>query len=400
MDNLPGWNSHLDSWLLDTLDKAAASSGSRYSPRMALNAAMPAEDSLTVTAEPVLAGGTWIMFRERVTDTGPDRTRTVNSQTFTIDTVSGELRPAIELLRPEAVDRIRSRASSVPVAIAAPTAQHPAPADLVFTPSGELQISSPYATERGRTGGGGIATIPAGEAESMLSEAGRRMLSQLQTPAATRPLTPLGLRHINCDIVPCAALTYDDGPDTTTTAQLLTILKNTGAEATFFMTGSNAAAHPATARQVAEAGHAIGNHTYSHPYLTKLPPAGVKSEIDGADAAIRAAIGSSPSLMRPPYGAADATVQSAVGKPLILWAVDSLDWQSRNPALFVPKVLKEISPGDVVLMHDVDPTTIAGQQELITSLQGMGYRLVTVPQLFEGTPLAAGHVYRARPGRR
>jgi len=122
--------------------------------------------------------------------------------------------------------------------------------------------------------------------------------------------------------------------------------------------------------------------------------------MDRTDAAIRAATGSSPSFMRPPYGAADAAVQAAVGKPLILWAVDSLDWQSKNPAMFVPKVLKEITPGAVVLMHDVDPTTIAGQQELITSLQTQGYRLVTVPQLFEGTPLISGHVYRSRPERK
>jgi peptidoglycan/xylan/chitin deacetylase (PgdA/CDA1 family) len=122
--------------------------------------------------------------------------------------------------------------------------------------------------------------------------------------------------------------------------------------------------------------------------------------MDRTDAAIRAAIGSSPSFMRPPSGAADAAVQAAVGKPLILRAVDSLDWQSKNRAMFVPKVLKEITPGAVVLMHDVYPTTIAGQQELITGLQTQGYRLVTVPQLFEGTPLVSGHVYRSRPERK
>jgi len=68
--------------------------------------------------------------------------------------------------------------------------------------------------------------------------------------------------------------------------------------------------------------------------------------------------------------------------------------------LFVPTVLMEITPGAVVLMHDVDPTTIAGQQELITRLQKQGYRLVTVPQIFEGTRLLPGHVYRSRPDRK
>lgn len=121
--------------------------------------------------------------------------------------------------------------------------------------------------------------------------------------------------------------------------------------------------------------------------------------MERTDAAILAATGSTPAMMRPPYGAADAAVQGAVGKPLILWAVDSLDWQSKNPAVFVPKVLKEITPGAVVLMHDVQPTTIAGQQELMSTLQAQGYQLVSVPQLFEGTPLVPGHVYRSRPVR-
>jgi peptidoglycan/xylan/chitin deacetylase (PgdA/CDA1 family) len=104
-------------------------------------------------------------------------------------------------------------------------------------------------------------------------------------------------------------------------------------------------------------------------------------------------------MMRPPYGAADAAVQAAVGKPLMIWAVDSLDWQSKNPAAFVPKVLKEVTPGAMVLMHDVQPSTISGQQELIAGLQGQGYKLVSVPQLFEGIPLLPGHVYRSRPAR-
>jgi peptidoglycan/xylan/chitin deacetylase (PgdA/CDA1 family) len=204
---------------------------------------------------------------------------------------------------------------------------------------------------------------------------------------------------VNCDIVPCAALTYDDGPDPRTTPQLLDILKANDAQATFFMTGSNTTANPATARQVAETGYAIGNHTFSHPYLTKLSPPAIRKEMDRTDAAILAATGSTPALMRPPYGAADAAVQAAVGKPLMIWAVDSLDWQSKNPAAFVPKVLKEITPGAMVLMHDVQPSTISGQQELIAGLQGQGYKLVSVPQLFEGIPLLPGHVYRSRPAR-
>ncbi|MBX7444939.1 MULTISPECIES: polysaccharide deacetylase family protein [unclassified Arthrobacter] len=401
VDGLPGLNSHLDSWLLGILDAAATPSGGRYRPAMAVNASQSANPGLTVSAQPVQAAGTVIVVREKVSGTGADGTSAASSETIYADTVSGEVHRAAELLRPEALDALPARAAGVPAGIAGPAAQQPALSDVVLTPSGELHITAH------RPAGGGRsdqekATISAGDAEAMLSDMGRKMLGQLQAAESPAPATAAAspLRHVNCDLVPCAALTYDDGPDARTTPQLLAILKEKNVHATFFMTGSNAASNPAIARQVAEAGHAIGNHTFSHPYLTKLSAAGVRSEMDRTDAAIRAAVGSAPSFMRPPYGAADAAVQRAVGKPLILWAVDSLDWQSKNPAVFVPKVLKEITPGAVVLMHDVDPTTIAGQQELITNLQTQGYTLVTVPQIFEGTPLVAGHVYRSRPERR
>lgn len=398
VDGMPGLNAHLDSWLLGILDGAAAAAGGRYRPVMALNASQSLGPALVVSAEPVLAAGTVIVVREQTIDTGADGTRSRTSATIYADTVSGEVRRGAELLRPEALDGIRSRVTGVPAGIAGPPSQGPDLTDVVLDSSGELQVTAEGQAGRGQPRQ--EITIAARDADAMLSEAGRKVLGELRSAPVPPPATGPALRHINCDLVPCAALSYDDGPDPKTTPQLLAILKEKNAQATFFLTGSNATANPATARQVADAGHAIGNHTFGHPYLTKLSPAAVKSEMDRTDAAIRAATGSAPSLMRPPYGAADAAVQAAVGKPLILWAVDSLDWQSKNPAVFVPKVLKEIMPGAVVLMHDVDPTTIAGQQELITNLQAQGYRLVTVPQMFEGTPLVSGHVYRARPERK
>jgi peptidoglycan/xylan/chitin deacetylase (PgdA/CDA1 family) len=244
--------------------------------------------------------------------------------------------------------------------------------------------------------------VGATEAGSALSDLGRNVLGQIRSraPVAALPASLPGLKHINCDIVPCASLTYDDGPDPQTTPQLLGILKEKNALATFFMQGANVSANPGTAKQVTDAGHTVGNHTFSHPNLTKLSAAGVRGETDRAGAAIRTATGILPTFMRPPYAASNAAVQGAVGMPLILWSVDSLDWLSKNPAVFVPKVLKEITPGGVVIMHDVHATTIAGQTELITTLQTRGYHLVTVQQLFEGIPLTAGQIYRSRPERR
>jgi peptidoglycan/xylan/chitin deacetylase (PgdA/CDA1 family) len=395
VDGLPGLNAQIDSWLLGLLD-AAGPAGGRYRPAMALNALQPAGQEMTVTAAPVQAGGTMIVVREKAKSAGTNGTNSVKSATVYVDTVSGAVHGGAELLRPEAIPGIQSRIMGVPANIAAPVLRDVPVTDLVLTPSGELTVTAELPGTPGRQV---TATMNASDTGTALSDYGRQVLGQLNAAAVPRPATAPSLRHVNCDLVPCAALTYDDGPDARTTPQLLAILGEKNAQATFFMTGSNATASPSTAKQVADAGYAIGNHTFSHPYLTKLSTPAVKKEIERTDAAILAATGSTPTMMRPPYGAADAAVQGAVGKPLMLWAVDSLDWQSKNPAAFVPKVLKEITPGAMVLMHDVQPTTIAGQQELISTLQGQGYQLVSVPQLFEGTPLVPGHVYRSRPVR-
>lgn len=395
VDGLPGLNTHVDSWLLGLFD-AAAPAGSRYRPAMALNAQQAAGQEMTVSAAPVRADGTMLVVREKVKNAGMNGTGSASSATVYVDTVSGAVRGGAELLRPEAIPGIQSRILGVPEQIAAPVRQEMPVADVLLSPSGELTVT---AEAPGTPGRPVTVTMNAEETRTALSDYGRQVLGQLNAPALPRPAPAPALRHVNCDLVPCAALTYDDGPDARTTPQLLAILAERKAQATFFMTGSNTAANPAIAKQVADAGFAIGNHTFSHPYLTKLSTPAVKKEIERTDAAILAATGSTPTMMRPPYGAADAAVQGAVGKPLIIWAVDSLDWQSKNPAVFVPKVLKEITPGAVVLMHDVQPTTIAGQQELMSTLQAQGYQLVSVPQLFEGTPLTPGHVYRSRPPR-
>ncbi|WP_285243888.1 polysaccharide deacetylase family protein [Pseudarthrobacter sp. fls2-241-R2A-127] len=395
VDGVPGLNTHVDSWLLGLLD-AAAPVGGRYRPAMALNAQHPEGQEMTVSAAPVQAAGTVIVVRQKVKTSGTGGTVSERSETVYVDTVSGAVRGGAELVRPEAVPGIQSRMVGIPAQIAALVRQDVPVGDLVLKPSGELAVS---AEVPGNPGGNVTLTMNAAEAGAVLSDYGRQVLEQLNAAAVPRPAMAPALRHVNCDIVPCAALTYDDGPDAHTTPQLMEILNEANAQATFFMTGSNATANPSTAKEVADAGYAIGNHTYSHGNLTKLSPPAVKKEIERTDAAILAATGTAPTMMRPPYGAADAAVQGAVGKPLMLWAVDSLDWQSKNPAVFVPKVLKEITPGAMVLMHDVQPTTISGQKELIASLQGQGYRLVSVPQLFEGTPLVPGHVYRSRPAR-
>ncbi|GEM_PF-201542 len=403
IDGLPGLNAQIDSWLLDILDAKTAPAGGRYRPAMALSTppGRAPGPGTTLTAQPVQASGTVIVFRETEKDTAPDGTSTLTAGTVYADTGTGEVHRAADLFRPESLSGIRSLAAEAVNHNAGPTPAETTLSDVLLNDDGAIQVSTARPGIKNLESAAVTVTVGATDAGSALSDFGLHVLSQIRSraPVAAAPASPPGLRHINCDIIPCASLTYDDGPDPKTTPQLLGILKEKNVSATFFMQGTNASANPGTAKQVTDAGHTVGNHTFSHPNLTKLSAAGVRSEIDRAGAAIRAATGTLPTFMRPPYGAANAAVQGAVGMPLILWSVDSLDWLSKNPAVFVPKVLKEITPGGVVIMHDVHATTIAGQDELITTLQTRGYHLVTVQELFEGTPLTPGRIYRSRPER-
>lgn len=408
INGMDALNSQIDAWLLGVLDAKAASGGGRYRPALALETpsttgADPGSRAGTkLTAKPVMAAGTVIAYRETEQDTTPEGVSTITSDTLFADTGTGEIRRAQDLVGPEALPALRSRAADEVRLAAGPSTTATTLSDLLPDDTGSLRVTTARPGTRDRRPELVTVSIGTTEAGSMMSAFGRNVLAQIRAhaPVALPAAPPPGLRHINCDLVPCAALTYDDGPDPKTTPQLLGILKQKNASATFFMQGINAAANSGIAKQVTDAGHTAGNHTFSHPDLTKLTPAGIKGEIDRAAETIRAATGTAPTFMRPPYGAANAAVQKAVGFPLILWSVDSLDWLNKDPAVFVPKVLKEITPGAVVIMHDVHPTTIAGQTELITTLQSRGYHLVTVEQLFEGTPLTPGRIYRSRPERR
>jgi peptidoglycan-N-acetylglucosamine deacetylase len=196
--------------------------------------------------------------------------------------------------------------------------------------------------------------------------------------------------------VKCVALTFDDGPGPCT-GQLLDTLADHGARATFFDIGQNAAASPGLVRRQHEEGHEIGNHSWSHPDLTRLPPEEVRAQLDRTSRAIEDATGRPPALLRPPYGARnDAVAQQAgqAGMPLILWNVDTEDWKYRDSDHVTNAVLSTVQPGSVVLMHDIHETTVAAVPGILDALAGQGYHFVTVSELYGGTDaLTAGALY-------
>ena len=176
------------------------------------------------------------------------------------------------------------------------------------------------------------------------------------------------------------ALTFDDGPNPNTTPVALELLKKYNAKGTFFMVGKAVAGNEEIIKQVVAEGHQIGNHSWSHPLLTKISLEQAKSQINDTTEALKKASGQDVHIMRPPYGGINATIQAAVDQSFILWDVDTLDWKNRNTASIMKEVRKA-RPGSIILMHDVHQTSIDALPSVLQYLTEQGFELVTIDEL-------------------
>ena len=194
-------------------------------------------------------------------------------------------------------------------------------------------------------------------------------------PAAPAPTPTTGNKVI--------ALTFDDGPGPYT-AHLLDILDQYGAKATFFLIGSKVSGQASVARSIQARGHQLGNHSWSHPELPKLSVDQIAGEIDRTNEAIRQATGVKPTILRPPYGAANGVVLEqlrARGMSSILWSVDTRDWADRNSQIVCSRAVAGARPGAVILMHDIHQTSVNAVPCILSSLKQQGYSFVTIQRL-------------------
>lgn len=193
---------------------------------------------------------------------------------------------------------------------------------------------------------------------------------------------------------PMIALTFDDGPGPETD-KILKVLEENGARATFFMLGKNVPNYSDTVQKMQKIGCELGNHSTTHPLLTKLSAEKVRKEIGTTNSRIsKAAGGFAPTVMRPPYGGVNKEVKANVGKPIIMWSVDTLDWKTRNTESTIKSVMNA-KDGDIVLMHDIHKPTVEAAIQVIPRLIAKGYQLVTVSELAEarGISLKDGERY-------
>lgn len=198
---------------------------------------------------------------------------------------------------------------------------------------------------------------------------------------------------------PLVALTFDDGPRSSTTGPLLDGLELREVPATFFLVGSRIPGNEDLVRRMAAEGHQIGLHTYDHVELKGLSHSAFDLQVGRTRALITELLGEGNYWLRPPYGLIDKHAESWCGGPVILWSVDPEDWKDSNIDRVVSAVVDHVSDGDIILLHDLFPSSAQAALRIADELTARGYCFVTVEQLMEerGVAPEAGVRYRKVP---
>lgn len=177
------------------------------------------------------------------------------------------------------------------------------------------------------------------------------------------------------------ALTFDDGPHPYYTLQLLNGLKEKGVKATFFVLGEQAEQYPDIIERIAQDGHLIGNHTYSHMQLTSLNREAFKQELKTTSTLLKNITKQEIIYVRPPYGIWDKALEKELNMFPVMWSLDTMDWCSKNVSNIEKNVLSKVKENDIILMHDYYESSVTAALELVEELQKRGYVFVTIDEI-------------------
>lgn len=196
---------------------------------------------------------------------------------------------------------------------------------------------------------------------------------------------------------PMIALTFDDGPQPDSLI-VLEALNAHGVKGTFFVLGKNIAGNEDVLRKIAEGGHQIASHSWSHPNFREISESAVLSQMERSMEKIQEVTGQQVTMMRPPYGATNRTSRRPLVQldlPIILWSIDSLDWKTRSTSATVNTIVSQATNGAIVLCHDVWNTTGEAMKEVVPALIAKGFQLVTVAEMmsFRKDPIKPGWEY-------
>ncbi|WP_103530268.1 polysaccharide deacetylase family protein [Streptomyces sp. SM11] len=197
-------------------------------------------------------------------------------------------------------------------------------------------------------------------------------------PVRTRPFEHLPeLGH-------AMVLSFDDGPDPLYTPDILATLREQRVRAMFFVCGEMADGNPDLLRQMADDGHVVGNHSWSHPLIPKLSRPAIRDELGRTSEVVERVLGAAPLWYRAPYGAWNRNsfeIGAELGMEPMAWTVDTLDWKTPGTGTIVRRVLGGAAPGVVVLSHDAGgdrSQSVAALRRYLPRLLDAGYR-ITVP---------------------
>lgn len=189
------------------------------------------------------------------------------------------------------------------------------------------------------------------------------------------------LLQMEADGPPLVALTFDDGPRSSTTGPLLDGLALREVPATFFLVGSRIAGNEDLVRRMAAEGHQIGVHTFDHVELKGLSRQDFDLQVGKTRAVLAGLLGEGEFWLRPPYGIFDQAAARWADSPLVLWSVDPEDWRDGDVDRVVAAVTEHVKDGDIILLHDLYASSAEAALRIVDRLQERGYCFVTVEQL-------------------
>lgn len=218
------------------------------------------------------------------------------------------------------------------------------------------------------------------------------LASETETESGTDQGIPV--RELDPD-KPMVAFTFDDGPNPDVTNRILDAMEEVGGRVTFFVMGNRVSKFPKVLTRAYEMGCEIGNHSFDHPQFSKISDEDIRWQIEHTNDLINEIIPTKADVVRVPYGDFGGNVMTAVEYPMIQWNVDTLDWKTKNKDMILAEIRKEVSDGDIILMHDLYTTTADAFVEIVPELVEQGYQFVTVRELIEakGKTLDNGVIY-------
>lgn len=247
-------------------------------------------------------------------------------------------------------------------------------------------------TAKPETPAAGTAQVPPAAAPAKTGQNSGYRTPRVDGPVPRNPSNNLpysngsGITYSRVAVTqPYIAMTFDDGPHPSNTPRLLDMLRERNIKATFYVIGQNVDLYPNVLRRTVSEGHEIGNHSWSHPILSKMSDSAVREQLTKTRDAVARAAGVQPRTMRPPYGALlqrqREWIHAELGYPTIIWSVDPLDWKRPGSSVVTSRILAGTTPGAIILAHDLHGQTVDAMPATLDGLLRKGYQFVTVSQL-------------------